>query len=231
MNDTYKLHVLICHAFSPILLHPNTKITIGREQENSIILNDELVSRFHSFISIDEEGQAFLEDRGSRNGTLLNDQRILNRSLLKTNDKIIIGSHCLFYKDLETHQQEELATDNFGSTTLGVGQLTSHEGMKGSLDHMDFTELLLSLECHTKTGVLAIRGEDDVDATLDIKEGNIFRARYKNLKNIEAIYALIPLKAGTFQFTNRDLKNISREISLSPQQILLEYARTLHEQH
>lgn len=230
MNDTSKMHVLICHAFSPILLHSNNKFTIGREQGNSIILNDDLVSRFHAFIAVDGQGQAFLEDLASRNGTLLNDQRVIHRTLLKTNDKITMGSHIIFYKNLEAHQKEELAIDNFGSTTLGVGQLSSHEGMKGSLAHMDLTELLLSLECHGKSGVLAIRTEADEEATLELKDGNIFRARYRHLKNIEAIYALISSKEGTFQFTHRDFKNISREISLSTQQIFLEYARTIHEQ-
>jgi hypothetical protein len=50
--------------------------TIGRSASNSIVLNDEMVSRHHAEMIVMDNGQVFLRDLDSSNGTFVNGNRI-----------------------------------------------------------------------------------------------------------------------------------------------------------
>ena len=66
--------------------------TLGRSATNSVIVNDSFASSEHSRIVL-KDGQWWLEDRNSRNGTLLNEELILNHTILADGDIIGIGSY------------------------------------------------------------------------------------------------------------------------------------------
>ncbi len=69
----------------------NDQVTIGRNAENTITLNDVAVSGVHSKIMRDEKGQYTIHDASSTNGTFLNgrEQRAAD---LKHGDRLTIGS-------------------------------------------------------------------------------------------------------------------------------------------
>ena len=73
-------------------------IRIGRDSELEISLRDSRVSREHAWIVLDGVRHRF-EDRGSRNGSLLNDKAVdaHKRHWLRDGDQIRIGRHCLAY--------------------------------------------------------------------------------------------------------------------------------------
>ena len=72
------------------------RVRIGRDRSNQLIIRDDVyISRHHSFITF-QEGHWWVEDLGSRNGTLLNDAHILQREMLSPGDKLTIG-HTHFY--------------------------------------------------------------------------------------------------------------------------------------
>ncbi|MDE2857134.1 MAG: FHA domain-containing protein [Chloroflexota bacterium] len=64
--------------------------TLGRSPSNAIVVDDENASALHATIVL-EDGKWWLEDRESRNGTQLNDQRIQGRAALADGDEISIG--------------------------------------------------------------------------------------------------------------------------------------------
>ena len=68
----------------------NEKITIGRGTQNDIVLRDPYVSKKHLNI-IEDEGKYFLEDLDSANGTYLNNQKVLDVTMLKNGDRIKLG--------------------------------------------------------------------------------------------------------------------------------------------
>lgn len=68
----------------------NNKITIGRGNQNDIILRDPYVSKKHLKI-VEDEGKYFLEDLKSANGTYLNNQKVLDVTMLKNGDRIKLG--------------------------------------------------------------------------------------------------------------------------------------------
>jgi len=65
-------------------------ITVGRELDNDIVLNDIKISRHHLKITIDEN-MVRIEDLGSRNGTFINGQRLSGATYLKAGDKVDLG--------------------------------------------------------------------------------------------------------------------------------------------
>ena len=77
--------------------HPGQEIAVqgpeflvGRAPECKLRPNSDMVSRRHCMISI-AEGRVTIRDLGSRNGTLVNDQKITGEHELRTGDKIKIG--------------------------------------------------------------------------------------------------------------------------------------------
>lgn len=64
--------------------------SLGKSSSNAIVVDDKDASAFHAAIVL-EGGQWWLEDRQSRNGTRLNDQRIQQRAALDHGDEISIG--------------------------------------------------------------------------------------------------------------------------------------------
>ncbi len=66
-------------------------LTIGRKEDNSIVLQDPYVSYYHLRFFL-REGRFVIEDLGSTNGTKLNHDRLEHKTYLKVNDIITLGS-------------------------------------------------------------------------------------------------------------------------------------------
>lgn len=64
--------------------------SIGRAASNTIVLPDGFASAEHALI-IRREGQWWLEDQGSRNGTLLNDMPVQKAAVISAGDVIAVG--------------------------------------------------------------------------------------------------------------------------------------------
>ncbi len=64
--------------------------SLGRSSSNAIVVDNEYASALHATIVL-EDGQWWIEDRESRNGTQLNNQRIQQRTALADGDEIRIG--------------------------------------------------------------------------------------------------------------------------------------------
>ncbi|MCY3692295.1 MAG: FHA domain-containing protein, partial [Chloroflexi bacterium] len=67
-------------------------VTVGRAGGNAIVVNDDFASGEHARIILDG-GKWWLEDRQSRNGTHLNEDRIMRRTILADGDVIGIGNY------------------------------------------------------------------------------------------------------------------------------------------
>jgi pSer/pThr/pTyr-binding forkhead associated (FHA) protein len=56
--------------------------SIGRDAQNTIVLDDALVSRRHVAIDCQSSSECVVMDAGSRNGTFLNGSRVSSRTRL-----------------------------------------------------------------------------------------------------------------------------------------------------
>lgn len=70
------------------------QITIGRKEDNTFMLDDPYVSGKHARIYA-KSGDYIIEDLGSTNGTLVNDDQIEGKKYLETGDIITIGNTVL----------------------------------------------------------------------------------------------------------------------------------------
>lgn len=84
-----------------------TPVTIGREEDNTIQLNDERVSRFHAKIQ-EDGGRIILTDLDSTNGTRINGHPMQVR-VLQHGDQMSIGRSLLWFgsaKEIDAHSRE-----------------------------------------------------------------------------------------------------------------------------
>src|SRR3954467_15962973 len=97
--------------------HLGTPVTIGREEGNTVQLNDERISRFHLKIQ-EDQGKLVLTDLESTNGTRVNGEDTQLR-ILRYGDVISLGRSVLLFGTREqiTQRLEELKSDGITETS------------------------------------------------------------------------------------------------------------------
>ena len=92
-------------------------ITIGREEGNSVQLNDERISRFHIKIQEDQD-KLVLTDLESTNGTRVNGEDTQLR-ILRYGDVVSVGRSVLLFgtRDQIANRLQDLRNDGIGDTS------------------------------------------------------------------------------------------------------------------
>ena len=122
---------------SPTLVTELREITIGRADENDVVLSDQDVSRQHAIIR--QLGDKYwIEDLDSANGIFVN-QQIVTRTEIIDGDQIQIGKHILLFKDgeLTKYQSHGMRVD---VTDLRV-DVKTRRGSLRILHNIDMTIL------------------------------------------------------------------------------------------
>jgi len=102
-------------------------LTFGRDKNNDVVLNDLHVSRNHAIIRCVGQGDYYLIDSGSSNGSYVNKKRIATPKLLRNGDCISIGrAQILFTQDAKTAKHVDTASlqDTLISDTPEIKQIT-----------------------------------------------------------------------------------------------------------
>lgn len=92
------------------------KSVIGRSSDCNVSLDVAAVSRRHAMVLL-ETGQYFLEDLGSRNGTLLNGQKIGGKTPLRDGDRIVVCDQEFSFH----HDSNPPVSPLFGGSDPGTG--------------------------------------------------------------------------------------------------------------
>ena len=71
-------------------------MSLGRDKNNMISLEDDFVSRRHCRIHKQDNNGFVLLDMNSRNGTFLNGNRVF-KALLRNNDRIQVGKKGIYF--------------------------------------------------------------------------------------------------------------------------------------
>ncbi|MGA2217081.1 MAG: adenylate/guanylate cyclase domain-containing protein [Terracidiphilus sp.] len=111
-----------------VLLENGNAWRLGRAVDSQIRLPSELVSRQHALVQRMENGEYYLLDLGSRNGTFLNGTRVTTPMLLNDGDRISfgdfhIGFHCPKSVDGPADSTPKLVTA--ATTVLFMQKMTS----------------------------------------------------------------------------------------------------------
>jgi len=88
--------------------------SLGRTDNNDVVLADVMVSRRHALIQKQGQDELWLVDLGSRNGTRLNGSLLVRPTLLQDQDQIVIGPCRLLF-----HQPNAPRRVLSDQTTLG----------------------------------------------------------------------------------------------------------------
>jgi adenylate cyclase len=92
---------------------------LGRTSENNIVLPSEWVSRQHALVQRAENGEYYLFDMGSRNGTFLNGIRVTVPAALNNGDRISFGDfHITFYCPKRVEKPQEPMTGPEAMATM-----------------------------------------------------------------------------------------------------------------
>jgi Nif-specific regulatory protein len=182
-------------------------VTVGRAPTNAIVVKDERCSRNHAEV-FQSGGQWTLRDLDSRNGTLVDGQRIQNDHLLQAGEIIRIGnSHLAFVNDLS---QAFPDSNSVLRTAQAVDQEPSAEITVGPPDHESV------LETYEPTTITHRRGqsrfleppeEEDVDVSLP-KVGraaaNLCRLAFELAKATDVVTLANVALDGLFEGTQVD---------------------------
>ncbi|HLH72622.1 MAG TPA: FHA domain-containing protein, partial [Chloroflexota bacterium] len=90
-----KLHIVQLGTESEVILSQSETV-LGREASNPVVLKDPLASRRHARIIL-ENGDYWIEDLKSLNGTRVNGEVLSERRKLASNDQIKIGDIVLTF--------------------------------------------------------------------------------------------------------------------------------------
>ena len=103
--------------------------TLGRHPSQSIQLLDKLVSKAHAAI-VEREGNFFVRDVGSRNGTLLNDAELDGEKQLESGDELALGDTVCRFTSRANLRTENNLRVNISSADIfqgGLQQKIAHE--------------------------------------------------------------------------------------------------------
>ena len=107
-------------------------ISVGREDENNIQLNDDRISRFHAKLQ-DHSGRVILTDLDSTNGTRVNGHAVQMR-VLQTGDVISVGRCVLLLSEQQESDLTPLGEPDISRTMYARNGVTIDDGH----DHCDF---------------------------------------------------------------------------------------------
>jgi DNA-binding NtrC family response regulator len=125
-----------------------SRVAIGAAQENDLVLSDPAVSRRHCEIGV-REGRYYLRDLGSRNGTIVNDTRVVE-AFLAPGARIRCGdSEILFLPTEKSVPLTESQAERFGEL---VGRAPQMRELFGLLEQIAPSDLSCVLLGETGTG-------------------------------------------------------------------------------
>ena len=101
--------------------------SLGRHPSCGVVIKDDQVSRRHALIHSQGQGERWLVDLGSSNGTLLNGRRVRQPVALKDNDRLEIGSEVLIFRqNAIVAEPPPIEADSDSDMTIKASVTTSH---------------------------------------------------------------------------------------------------------
>lgn len=206
------------------------EIVIGRSSELDMVLVEDMVSRRHAKISV-ENGDIFLEDLGSTNGSFVNGEKI-SRTKLAEGDRILIGTSIIKVVASDGSSSVQDAKAKMDAAASSARPATSAAStMTGSIAEVALPDLLQLFSASKKTGVLQITTETDV-GSIYLEEGMVQFAVVNGDESVppeKAFYRLLVWEKGTFDLLPKVDRTFPAEIQGSVEGLLMEGMRQLDE--
>lgn len=201
-----------------IPLSSDQEYIIGRDPDTcNIVINDERVSRKHAAI-YSRGSRYFIRDFGSMNGTMVNKERIDTPIGLLPGDEIGVSAQKFLFV-----LHDQILRSGAGP----AAQRQSHfSGLLRALRIPDLVQLLNSTQ---QTGMLTIEDMNGQMGRAYFVNGEITSAHYKNKADEDAVYALVTIQDGHFEFLNADTPSPPKTVRNRTMPLLLEACRRADE--
>src|ERR1700754_801735 len=156
-------------------LRMNREIIIGRSSDLDMVLVEDMVSRRHAKIS-STEGEVYIQDMGSTNGTFVNGEKIAGRALLHEGDRILVGTSIIKVVAVEGQIVNQSEAEARRRLEAGAQrQATSGRPMSGVIEEIPLPDLLQLLSTSRKSGVLTIASRAGI-GKIYMRKGQIYFA-------------------------------------------------------
>ena len=201
-----------------IPLSGDREYIIGRDPDScNIVINDERVSRKHAAIYA-RGGRFFIKDFESMNGTRVNRERIGTPIGLLPGDEIGVSTQKFLFV---LHDQV------LRSSSGPAAQKQSH--FSGLLRALRIPDLIQLLNGTQQTGMLTLEDTEGEPGRVYFADGEIISAHYRKKSDEDAVYALVKIKDGHFEFLNENTPPPPKTILTRTMPLLLEACRRCDE--
>ena len=166
------------------------KITIGRDEKNTIRLADIMTSRLHAQIQ-NEPGHAVISDCNSQNGVMVNGKRIDRSERIHYNDVIRIANTMLIFTDSSIVYNNP--GERSGRLTVDIhdqtfGNRTIIKSIAFEADTRDFILILGGSGAGKTTLINAVLGEVKANGNVSLDGQSL----YDNFKTMKSQVGLVP---------------------------------------
>jgi pSer/pThr/pTyr-binding forkhead associated (FHA) protein len=206
------------------------EIVIGRSSELDMVLVEEMVSRKHARIAL-QDGTINIEDLGSTNGTFVNGEKV-QQGTLREGDRVLIGTNIL--KVVAAPQDAEARAN---LKAMAVGRVTTRQQhtrsseeaprMSGNLEEIPLPDLLQLFGTSRKAGVLVLRSAGR-EGRIILNDGRIRFAALEDTPQVaplKSIYRMLTWQNGSFALDPPETGPIEGAIDVSAQEVLMEAFR------
>jgi pSer/pThr/pTyr-binding forkhead associated (FHA) protein len=232
---------LIRYPEPPIPIPAKRKTSIGRSDENDIVLTEARASRRHAAIGWLRFQKSFsISDLGSSNGTYLNGAKLpsFHAHLLHDRDKIRIAS-AVFTVRIVDHPgviadefRELRDRIQYEATQIvhlnDLPGMTASADISGNLAHLCPVEIFQMLDAGTKSGTLTLLTADG-EGRFSISSGKIVSAAFREKLGEHAVYEALRYNEGTFRFEQGAVPVPDGEEVLNTAFLLIEGCRMMDE--
>jgi len=207
-------------------LPANGEVVVGRSSELDMVLVEDMVSRRHAKMNVSGD-QIFIQDLGSTNGTFVNGEKI-KRSRLHEGDRILIGTSII--KLVVAEESSEAPAPRLSE--MGQGKRTSQvRTMTGSISEVPLPDLLQLFSASKKTGVLAVRTDNDL-GKIHLDKGSVVFASVNDnteVAPLKSFYRIMTWRDGTFDMDGPEDVEFPERIEMSTEGLLMEAMRRIDE--
>ena len=192
----------------------NTEMIIGRSGDLDIVIVEDMVSRKHAKILIEDE-QIYIQDLGSTNGSFVNGERI-KRIKIKNGDRILIGTSVMRVEN-ENASENEFASEKVEVSQVGSDNIISN----GSLEIMPPNEILVVICGAKKSGVLIVEGEQN--AKIYFNKGQIYYCTIDDNPDVnptKSLHRFLAWNSGNYSFKNSNKLSFENEIMTPTEDVI-----------
>ncbi len=222
-------------------LEEGREYVVGRSSECDMVLVEDMISRAHATFSV-KDGQVYLRDNGSTNGSFVNGERI-SEVQLSPNDRVLLGTSII--KLLPFEESESTMPPPPNVRTAPTQQLpdapaetqqnsrarTTISGMmSGLLEEVPLPDLLQLFSTSRKTGILRVQGKRE--AKLYLKEGQVLYAEFIDAPGLDpnkVAFRLLAWTEGMFVLEPWEEQEFPAQIEMSTEGMMMEAMRVLDE--